>query len=409
MPTAVGGRRAVARFDARQRLGVVLDFLRREIAVVDVAEVDARERDVEAAGLVAARETQIRRAVIAEPPVERELAADHVVVGIEAVARRVVKARAALLRSQTRRELEARAERDPHLTEERDVGRVVFAEHRTVRIERTDWTADRVLVDAEIEMIVAFFEIERVDADEPVAAPARDRAGLRQHAHLLVVRAPLAIVGRDVVVHIRRPIRVVAPVRVEAERRVRVGHARNAHDVDGRELGLHADRTGDRALRVAARLVRVRAEPVVDRPRVVAVVDVDVEAREIHLEPIARRPVELAASRELVARIGVVAAEEHVVAEAVALVLVQRSAIAERVAQRAADARRHRPSCRRCPRWLRSPPRKRPSDPPSACRSSRRARSHRSACPAARAAPRRGRRRTACRCCRARRNRCRPR
>jgi hypothetical protein len=46
----------------------------------------------------------------------------------------------------------------------------------------------RVLVDAEIEMIVAFVEIERVDADEPVAAPARDRAGLRQHAHLLLVR-----------------------------------------------------------------------------------------------------------------------------------------------------------------------------------------------------------------------------
>jgi hypothetical protein len=77
---------------------------------------------------------------------------------------------------------------------------------------------------------------------------------------------------------------------------------------------------------------RVRAEPVVDRPRVVAVVDVDVEAREVHLEPIARRPVELAASRELIARIGVVAAEEHVVTEAVALVLVQRSAIAERIA-----------------------------------------------------------------------------
>jgi hypothetical protein len=54
--------------------------LRRQHDVVDCAEVDAGQRDVEAAGLVAAREPHVRRAALRELPVERELAADHAVV-----------------------------------------------------------------------------------------------------------------------------------------------------------------------------------------------------------------------------------------------------------------------------------------------------------------------------------------
>ena len=68
-------------------------------------------------------------------------------------------------------------------------------------------------------------------------------------------------------------------------------------------------------------------ETVVDRPCVVAVVDVDVEAREIDLHVVARRPRELAARRELVAAVRVVAPQENVVAEAVVLVAVNRRAV----------------------------------------------------------------------------------
>ncbi len=71
-------------------------------------------------------------------------------------------------------------------------------------------------------------------------------------------------------------------------------------------------------LRVAPGPVRQRVEAVVDRKRVVAVVEVGVQQREVRPPGALGGEPELQPRRRLVAAVGVVAAEEAVVAEAVA-------------------------------------------------------------------------------------------
>src|SRR5690606_13805119 len=62
-----------ARLEAEQRLGAELDLRRRH--AVHVVEVDAGERDVEADGLVSAREARVRHPFVRKSPRQRQLAA----------------------------------------------------------------------------------------------------------------------------------------------------------------------------------------------------------------------------------------------------------------------------------------------------------------------------------------------
>ena len=200
--------------------------------------------------------------------------------------------------------------------------------------------AEQVVVeDAGVEPIVGLGEIERVHADQPLATAARDGAGLREQADFLVVSAAIALVPGDVVIDHRRPKFVVAPVRIEAECRVGLRCTGDAHEIERRQLRENANRACDRTLCILAGFIGVRREAVVDGPRVVAIIDVDVQPREIDIDPIARLPRQLAARGQLVAAVRVVSIEVGVVTKAVALILMQRCAITQRVVDRAAERR----------------------------------------------------------------------
>src|SRR5690606_20583285 len=99
--------------------------------------------------------------------------------------------------------------------------------------------------------------------DEPLAATAGYRARLRQEPQLLIQCTALALVAGEEVVHDRGPELRVAPVRVEAERRVGRAQACDPYDVEALELGVDADRRRDGALSVAARTVGVHVVAVV--------------------------------------------------------------------------------------------------------------------------------------------------
>src|SRR5690606_13788244 len=134
--SAVEPRPFDAGLEAHERFGVELDLIRRD--VVDLVEVDAGERDVEAARLVAAREPRVGRPAVRDVPRERKLAAGHAILGRECVAEAVGIARVAALPAKSRRELEALGQREIDLTEHGEIRRVVRARRLHVEDERIE-------------------------------------------------------------------------------------------------------------------------------------------------------------------------------------------------------------------------------------------------------------------------------
>ena len=54
---------------------------------------------------------------------------------------------------------------------------LVVARDRRVEVEVALGAADRIPISSFVEVVVGLVEIERIDADEPVAAAVRERAG----------------------------------------------------------------------------------------------------------------------------------------------------------------------------------------------------------------------------------------
>ncbi len=233
--------------------------------------------------------------------------AHHRVIRIESRAVAVLVVGRARLGAEPRRERHGPAETPFELTVSRKVGRVIGArERRTQRI-----ACELVALQA------VFLELERVESAHPAEAGVA-RGRIAQESQVLAQRAAppfearVVVVGRELA-----PVRIVAPVTVEAVVDVGLGDCARGHEPSRADIAAYDQRAAGGSLRIPTWPVGVRRERIVGRENVVAVVEIRVHGGCIDTPRLGQIESDLAADRGLAALVGVVAVEERVVAEAV--------------------------------------------------------------------------------------------
>ena len=237
-----------------------------------------------------------------------KFAAPHPVARVEGDAVAVVVAGVALLDPEARGDRRRRRDGKVRLAVERGARRAVLAlefAHEGVR---------------KIEAVVGD-AVRLLEALEPQARDPRNGALRRARQAQVLGKRPACPprVGEKVVRPGRAPVALVAPVAVETRDDVRFRPGGDRPQFAVPQCGVSKiERGAVGALRVAPGTVRQRREAVVDRERVVAVVEIGVQQREVRAPAVLRFQPELEPRRRLVAAVRVVAPEESVLAEPVA-------------------------------------------------------------------------------------------